>query len=660
MKFYIREGVETMERKFPHLSSPIQIGNLYLRNRMFSPPVSFPNITPEGHITPQAMDFYEQRAKGGAAVITISEAIAHIATGKSHARHLDLLEPFSLGPLTEVARKIKRHGAAASIELSHGGRFSMVDTIDKATNGVPEKFGPSAEVLPNGTAVKEMPVALIHEIAESFGKSAAVAKRAGFDMVLIHGGHGWMIHQFLSPAVNHRTDEYGGSTENRARFLLEILDRVREAVGPGFPIELRMSAEEYCEGGYELDEAIRFAKLAEPKIDLLQVSTGSHENSFFRTHPPMYAPRGCNVHYAAEIKKHVSIPVATLGALGEPEQMEEILASGQADVVEMARALIADPQLPRKVMQGKDEEIVRCIRCFTCLAERVHTQTRICALNPTIGGLNEPAFIPKADTARRVLVAGGGPGGLMAAITAARRGHKVVLCEKEAELGGALLCERTVPFKKDLVDFVRVKTLELEQAGVEVRLNTEVTKAYAEQEAPDVLIVAVGAAPIVPPLPGIDGANVVIANHVSRPEFKAGQNVAVLGGGLVGCEIGLHLAKEGHKVTVVEMADKVAGDANVHLRNGLLRELEIEKVAQLTGCTGTKITDEGLWYKGKDGKETLLPADTVVCAVGQRPLRPVVESLLDAASEVVPIGDCVRAANIREAVFRGYHAGLDV
>ena len=647
-----------MQQKFPHLAQPITLGKLRLRNRIFSAPNSFPNITPEGYITEQAMHWYEQRAKGGAAVVTVSEAVVHLATGKSHSRHIGLEDPFALGPLTECARLIKRHGAAASLELSHGGRFSAVDTVDKA-NKQPPKYGPSAEVLPNGSQVQEMPQSLIHEIAAAFGTAAGLAKRAEFDMVMIHAGHGWLLSQFLSPAVNKRTDEYGGSTENRCRFLLEVLDAVRAAVGPGFPIELRISAEEYVPGGYELDEAIRISKLVEDKIDLLHVSTGSMENSYSHTHPPMYAPRGCNVHYAAEIKKHVRVPVATIGALMDPAQMEQIIASGQADVVAMARALICDPQLPRKALQGREDEIVHCMRCFTCMAQRTENQTRICALNPIIGSLDNREITP-APHPRKVLVAGGGPAGLMAAATAAKAGHQVTLCEQAVQLGGILRCEQAVPFKADLVDFARVKALELEKYGAQVRLNTPVTPQLVEAEQPDVLIVAVGSEPILPPIPGIEGDNVVLANRVSEPDFTTGDTVVVLGGGLVGCEMGVHLAHQGKAVTVVEQRDKVAVDANVNLRMCLLEEMDKCGVKTITGLTGLAVTPEGLVCRDGDGRKVTLPADTVVCAVGQKPRHDVVDTLHGTCPEVRAIGDCVRPANMRQAVYQGYHAALDI
>lgn len=648
-----------MNRKFPHLCSSIKIGGITLKNRMISAPMTYPDITPEGYITKETAAFYELRAQGGAAAVTVSEAVVHSATGKSHATHISLEGDGVLPGLTVAARAIKRHGAIASIELSHGGKYAAADKVDKSVTKDSVRYGPSAEVLASGAVIQEMPREMIREIVEAFGKGAALCKQAGFEMVLVHAGHGWLLQQFLSPASNKRTDEYGGCLENRARFTCEVLGRVRDAVGPEFPIELRMSANEYSEDGYGLDEAIEFAKLIEDKVNLLQVSTGTHEGCFDKTHPPMFAKRGCNVKYAAEIKKHVKVPVATLGALNDPEMMEEIIASGQADVVEMGRALLADPYLPKKVLLGKDEEIVHCIRCFTCMAERMVTGTRICALNPIIGREYESRFALPASTPKTVLVAGGGPGGMETAITAAQRGHNVILCEKTESLGGALRCERAIPFKKDLYSFIASKSLQMEQAGVEVRLNTEVTKELVEKEAPDVLVVAVGAEPIVPPIPGIDNPKVVVANKLSEHNVKIGPKVVVLGGGLVGCEAAVHLAQEGKNVTLIEMQNDVAMDANGRHRP-ILMDLLAELVKIKTGQRGARVTDEGLICVDESGTEETFPADTILCAVGQRSLRGVVNELLDAAPEVVQVGDCVRPQQVTDAVFRGYYAGLDI
>ncbi len=650
-----------MKRKYPNLCSPLKIGNVTLRNRMVSAPMAFPDITAEGHVTKEAAAFYELRARGGAAAVTLSECVVHIKTGMSHSRHINLQDEGVLAGLTEAARSIKRHGALANVELSHGGKYAGVDLAKKAGGPAPVRYGPSAETLPNGSKIEEMPKELIHEIVEAFGKGAALVKRAGFDMVFVHGGHGWLIHQFFSPASNRRMDEYGCDTvENRARLALEIVDSIRAAVGPGFPIEFRMSGEEHIPGGYTIEDAIRFAKLLDPKIDLLHVSTGAFENSFAITHPSMFAERGCHVHLAAAIKKHVKVPVACIGALNEPEQMEEIIASGKADVVEMARALLADPFLPRKVMLGQDDDIVRCIRCYVCLAERTHTQTRICSVNPIIGREYESRFALPPSEPKKVLVAGGGPAGMKAAVTAAQRGHKVILCEKSTELGGVLKCVKVISFKKDLYGLIKNLEGQMRKAGVEVRLNTEVTQELVQREAPDVLVLALGAAPIVPPIPGVDSPKTVLGTRLSEPEVAIGKKVVILGGGLVGCESAVHLAQQGKEVTLVEMMEDIAVDANVRQRPILLDMLAELHVKVKTRTKGVRITDQGLVCTDNSGNETLFEADTVVVSVGQRALREAVNGLLDAAPEVVQVGDCVKPQKVTEALYRGYHAGLDI
>ena len=623
--------------------------------------MAYPDITAEGYVTKEAAAFYELRAKGGAAAVTLSECIVHIRTGMSHSRHINLQDEGVLAGLTDAARSIKRHGALANVEISHGGKYAGVDLAKNLGGRIHVRYGPSSETLSDGSRIQEMPQELIHEIVEAFGKGAALVKRAGFDMVFVHGGHGWLIQQFFSPASNRRTDEYGCDTiENRARLALDVLDSIRAAVGPGFPIEFRMSAEEHIPGGYNLNDAIRFAKLLESKVDLLHVSTGAHENSFAITHPSMFVERGGHVPLAAAIKKHVKVPIACVGALNEPEQMEEIIASGKADVVEMARALLADPFLPKKVMLGRDDEIVRCTRCFTCLAERVHTQTRICSINPIIGREYESRFAVPASEPKKVLVAGGGPGGMKTAITAAQRGHKVVLCEKSAALGGVLKSVRAISFKKDLYGLIKNLETQMRKAGVEIRLNTEVTQELVEREAPDLLVLAVGAAPIVPDIPGIHSPKVVLANHVSDEGISVGKKVVILGGGLVGCESAVHLAQNGKDVTVVEMMKDVAVDANVRQRPILLDMLAKLRVRVETRMKGIKITDRGLVCTDEAGKERLFETDTVVCSVGQHALREVVNGMLDAAPEVVEVGDCIKPQKVTEALYRGYHAGLDI
>ncbi len=418
--------------------------------------------------------FYENRARGGSANVTVSELVVHPETDASHMLHLDLQTPGALAAFTMIADAIRRHGSIPSVELSHSGQYAGTYLIDKNKKQGLAQYGPSDGTRPDGRPVKALSREQIAEIVASYAEKAALAKRAGFEMLMIHAGHGWLINQFLSPYFNKRTDEYGGDLTGRARLLLEVLDSVRAAVGEGFPIEVRMSGSELFEGGYTLEDGIQIAQLLDGKADLIHVSAGSYQVGFFETHPSMFSDHGCNVYLAAEIKKHVSTPVATVGALNDPAQMEEIIASGKADVVEMARALIADPELPGKVMEGRDDEITRCLRCFVCMAERPLTGTRRCTVNPRIGRELDAPALP-ARRAKKVLIAGGGCGGMAAAIAAARRGHRVILCEKEAETGGILRSEQAIPFKKEMYQLGLTLTRKMELEGVEVRLNTEVT-----------------------------------------------------------------------------------------------------------------------------------------------------------------------------------------
>ena len=511
----------------------------------------------------------------------------------------------------------------------------------------------------DGVKVKALSEEMLADIVESYGKVAGHAKRAGFQMIMVHGGHGWLINQFLSPYFNHRKDQYGGSLENRCRLAIEILKAVREAVGPGFPIEFRMSGSELFEGGYDLAEGVRIAQTLEPYVDILHVSAGTYQRGFGDTHPSMFRDHGCNVYLAAEIKKHVSVPVATIGALNDPEQMEQIIATGQADIVYMARALLADPFLPQKVMENRDDEIVHCLRCFTCMAERAMTATRRCTVNPLIGREMEGSEITPAAVPKKVLVAGGGPGGLYAAWTAARRGHQVILCEKDAELGGILKSEQAIPFKREMYELAGTYAKFALKAGVDIRTSTEVTPEYVEQEKPDALIVAVGSSPLVPPIAGLDGDNVVLVNNYYLEKDKVTDDVVVFGGGLAGCECAIHLGMEGKNVHLVEMRDQLAPDANVRHRPLLLKEIE-KYVTVHTGCRGLAVTPEGILCEVADNAQIMVPGTSVICALGQRSRSELANSLRDSAPFVRIIGDAHKVSTITNAVYEGYHAALDI
>ena len=648
-----------MERKYPNLCKPITLGRTTFRNRMFSAPMGGTDITHDGCIGPKSRAFYELRAKGGAGSVTVSELIVHPQTDGSHAYHLDETILNSLASATYAADAIRRHGAVPALELSHSGQYAGTYMTDRTKQHVMRQWGPSDRFRDDGVPVRGLSLELIDDIVASYGKVAALAQRAGFEMITVHGAHGWLINQFLSPRFNERKDEYGGSLENRCRFAIQILQSIRKAVGPFMPIEFRMSGAEFAEGGYDIDEGVRIAQLLEPYVDMFHVSAGAYQKSFGMTHPSMFEEHGRNVYLASEIKKNVSKPVAAIGALNDPAQMEEIIASGKADVIYMARALLADPYLPRKVMTNKEEDIVHCLRCFVCMSERAVTSTRRCTVNPLIGREDEGNEIQPAPVKRKVLVAGGGPGGLYAAYTAARRGHQVILCEKEDACGGILKSEQALPFKYEMYQLAGTYEKFCRDWGVEIRLNTEVTKEYVEKEDPYALIIATGSTPIVPPIPGLNGDNVVVVNNYYLEKDKVGDDVVVIGAGLAGSECAVHLGMLGKHVNLVEMRDVIAPDANVRHRPLLLEQLDKYATVYLEH-KALRVTEEGVWCENSAGEEVLIPGPSVICAMGQRGTFQTVEELQDSAPFVRIIGDASRVSNIANAVYWGYHAALDI
>lgn len=641
---------------YPNLFKSIRIGNLKLKNRIIAAPTSPSMITTEGLFTPEMAAYLEEKALGGCAVVTYGEAIPHSKTGKSHNKQLQL-DAFGVRQgLTESTRMIHNAGALANIQLSHGGMYGGLASVGGDIGKTEKAYGPSEMDMPAGH-VYEMPKELIYEIIESYGKAAKLCKDVGYDMVQVHAAHGWLFNQFLSPIFNHRTDEFGGSIENRARFLSLTLDEVRKNLGPTVAIELRMNGDDFQEGGLTLSDYVEIAKMVEDKVDMFNISCGNHEDPamFCRTHPNSFFPRGVNVYLAAEIKKHVSKPVACVGSLNDPAQMEEIIASGQADMVEIARALVADPYLPKKALEGRADDISPCLRCYECFGATGQLEMIKCTVNPTQGQqLEEKYGVPAPEFKKKILVVGGGPAGMEAAITAANRGHDVTLVEKDSRLGGNLHPAGSAFFKEDIKKLCGCLERRVERAGVKVVLNTTVDVDYVNKFAPDALFVAIGSNELKPPIKGIDGDNVIMAIDAELHPEKLGKKVAIMGGGLVGAEAACAFKAEGHEVSIIEMKPDVAMEVNSFYRGGLMPHVK-ESASCYVNTKVTEITDKGVMVENADGS-FLVEADSVVCALGFRPKTAEVDALCDCVDEYYVIGDCNRVAMIYQAMDAGYHA----
>lgn len=647
---------------YPHLFSPLRIGNIKMKNRIICAPTSPSMITTDGHMTPEMIAYLERKAMGGAAVVTYGESIVHSATGKQHDKQLQL-DSFGVRQgLTEEVNAVHNAGAYANIQLSHGGMYAGLASVGgtQGKNGV-TAWGVSDMDMPAGH-VKEMPAEMVYEIIASYGKAAKLCQECGFDMVQIHAAHGWLFSQFLSPVWNKRTDEFGGSLENRARFFLMSVDAVRKACGPRFPIEVRISGDDMTDTGLSQEDCIRVAEMVDDKVDLINVSCGNHEDPtmFQRTHPCSFYPHGVNVYLAAAIKKHVKTPVACVGAIQDPAQMEEIIASGQADVIEIARESLADPDLPKKALLGEADDITPCLRCYECFGGIEPQEMVHCSVNPIIGNEIEARLgVKPAEVKKKVLVVGGGPAGMEAAITAARRGHNVTLVEKKDHLGGNLIPAGAAYFKQEYQELAAVLARRVRKAGVNVFLNTAVTPEYVKEFDPDALFAAIGSNELRPPIPGLDGENVVMAIDAELHPEKLGKRVVVMGGGLVGAEGAVNWAHEGHEVTIVEMKPAVAMECNHFYRDGLL--VRVNQAAKVMCSTTVKaVKPEGVLVGHTDGTEEVVPCDTVVCALGFRPDYKAVDALTDLVDEYYILGDCAKVGKVPDAMRSAYYAALRV
>ena len=640
--------------KYPKLFEPLKVGNITYRNRLFSAPTMMSQVIDGGKPTDALIGYYREKAKGGAAQVTVGDTPVDMEHAPAFPG-LFLIKP-NMPFLAELAYNIEAYGAVPSFELNHAGWMSNPDLTGRSP------ISAIAFTRGDGVAVQQMDEDLMKRVADNYATAAAFIKDCGFKAAFLHGGHGWLLAQFLSPMVNQRTDKYGGSPENRARFPKMVIDSVRDAVGKDFIIEYRISGTEYDPKGLTLEETIPFVQSIQDKINLIHVSGGidTRLDLTLKAHPGIFQEHGCNVHLAEAMKKAVDIPVVTVGAISSPQMAEDILQEGKADVVAMCRALMADPFLPTKARKGLEDEISPCTRCLHCRGHMDTHKHYSCSVNPRTGRENRyPSVLPKAEEKKKVVVLGGGPAGMKAAINAKNRGHEVILVDNREKLGGQLNFTDFDEHKADLRAQKNYLAHMVEKLGVDIRLNTQADKAYIAELKPDVLYVAAGASPIVPKIEGIGGGNVMGAIDTYYETEKVGDKVVMIGGGLVGVETALFLAAKGKDVTVVEMGPKAYADANRLHAEAIRLAVKDYNVEILTDTTCLEITEEGVIVE-TGGEKKLLKADTAVYSVGMKANDTAYAELYDAAPEVYRIGDCAQVGTAGTAIRQAYFQSLEV
>lgn len=643
---------------YKHVFTPLKVGRTLLKNRVeFAPMVcNFTNSL--GEPTQQYVEFVEFQAASGVALIHLGATPVNWETAVDYPAELDVTDEQKTNSLALLAEAAHTHGARLSCELVHAGRG-----VDTKLMRVELGLAPTNLPIPGKHPyLKEMDQKDIEKTVAEYADCAGRLYRSGFDGVLIHGAHGNLIAQFLSPMTNHRTDLYGGPLENRCRFPLMILKAVREAVGPEFIVELRISGDEMLPGGMKINEVVDFLKVAQEYIDLVSISAGLivDERAFFYTMPPYFHPRGANVPLARTVKQssHIHIPVSVVGGI-TVDMAERIIGEGSADMVAICRALLADPDMLKKCYRGRPEEVRTCLRCWGCASLAAHVQ---CAVNPQIGRTEKYRTVRKADARKRVVVVGGGIAGTQAVRTLVERGHDVVLFEKKGTLGGLLNDVNKLPFREDLLRYTEWVVNTTMKCGADIRLNTEATPEIVMAEKPDAIVVAAGSSPARPPIPGTDYANVYNVLDVDSGRARPAGKVVVCGGGASGCECALALAMEGCDVTVVDMipADDFAIDMNHITRVMLLTLMNDNKVRLIGDHLVRSIDADGVHIEGRDWEHGTLKADYVVEALGMKSNKTLADSFVELIPDVHVVGDACEVKNIGSANLTAYNCCCNI
>lgn len=638
------------------LFSPLRIGKMEVKNRIVMSPMGLNAAHADGTIDDDEIHYFEERAKGGAGLIIIGCQFLdkQLAQGSLEG-YLD--STYVIPQLTNLCESVQKYGTKISAQLSCGtgkNAFSnMLSGAPVSASPIPSMFNP--DVLCRSLSVEE-----IKGIMEKFAFSAGLLKNAGFDAIEVHAHAGYLVDQFMSAVWNKRTDEYGGSLEKRMRFPVEIVQSIRKAVGPDFPILFRIACKHHFEGGRTIEETLPMLRMLEDAgVDALDVDSGSYENIEY-IFPPAYLGDACMEDVCEPVRTTVSIPIMNSGN-HTPETAVRLIESGAADFVMFGRPLIADPDIPRKLLNGKRDEIRPCIRCNAECVGRILTRlTKVsCSVNPSAGFEHRISrCCPKVyGHAKNVVVIGGGPAGMEAARSASSAGHNVILFDKDSRLGGQLKSAATPVFKSQLRELVRWYILQLELLGVDVRLNTDVAFDTPELEKADIIILALGAIPIVPKIQGIENTVDILSAHL-HPEKIRGKNIIYCGGGLSACDSALETAMSGKMVSIIEQLDDIATNDNFINKSALWSMLKQYNVRVYTGHKVVEVTPDGVKTVTKDGKEATVKGDTVISAFGMKRNNALVDVFAEKYNtKIRVIGDCEKVGNVGDAVRQGFFAG---
>jgi 2,4-dienoyl-CoA reductase-like NADH-dependent reductase (Old Yellow Enzyme family)/NADPH-dependent glutamate synthase beta subunit-like oxidoreductase len=626
------------------LFSSFAIKDIKLKNRIVMPGLASFLIGDDGSISDATVEHYRRRAAGGPAMI-IMEACSVSAEGVVSNHQARIYDDRFIEGLSEVAAVMKAEGSVPAIQIHHGGRQTSVKVIGR------KPLAPSPIPCPTIRGdVEPLTTDGIREIVQKFGDAAERARQAGFELIEIHGAHGYLINQFLSKVSNIREDEYGGDIVGRSRFAIEIVEEVRRRIGPEFPLSFKISAQEFVRDGLDVDESIEIIKLlVKAGIDIVQVSAGNDITPEWICQP-MFMEKACLADSAERIKNAVTIPVMAVGRINEPIIANEILLKGQADLVCIGRGLLADPEMPNKARQGRLDEIRICIACNTCM-ESIFRKGRIeCLVNPMLGKEKEMAFVP-AQKPKKIMVVGGGPGGLNVAWVAAKRGHEVHVYEKQGALGGQLLAGSIPGHKKELRSLIKFQKKQIEKFGVQCHLNHKVGIKDIRTFNPDVVVLATGSQPVIPPVEGIDRNIVLTYENVLKENPPSFKRAVIIGGGATGLELALHLSEYGCRVSIVEILAKIGSGLESMTKKILLGKLKENNVRIMTETKLMRIESEGALLACSDGTELLVEAERVIFATGTRPLNQLYEKVKSLGYETYQIGDCLEARNAKEAIF---------